>query len=169
MRRAGQSVAIDRDRDKRSVYYFTLLIITFSRLFSVRDRTFSHFQINSSTHQQQTVTEYAKPNQGISYSHQETTIHRDQLDSMLGLWPTTNFSYDLAHILFIFEILFLFICLLFRKSSRKHESSRSYHNTKRLLQRLRQANRWSSDHCFGPYLASRALYLQPLLLRIRHT
>lgn len=49
--------------------------------------TFSQFQINSSTHQQQTVTEYAKPNQGISYSHQETTIHHnDQLDSMLGLY-----------------------------------------------------------------------------------
>ncbi|XP_055304567.1 leupaxin isoform X2 [Sitodiplosis mosellana] len=45
----------------------------------------SDFKINSSAHQQQTVTEYAKPNQGISYSHQETTIHHnDQLDSMLG-------------------------------------------------------------------------------------
>ncbi|XP_031629609.1 paxillin isoform X4 [Contarinia nasturtii] len=44
----------------------------------------SDFKINSSTHQQQTVTEYAKPNKGISYSHQETTIHHDQLDSMLG-------------------------------------------------------------------------------------
>ncbi|XP_037042323.1 leupaxin isoform X3 [Bradysia coprophila] len=48
----------------------------------------SDFKINSSSHQHQTVTEYAKPTKGISFSHSETTttqtVQRDQLDSMLG-------------------------------------------------------------------------------------
>lgn len=49
---------------------------------------FVSLQINSSSHQHQTVTEYAKPTKGISFSHSETTttqtVQRDQLDSMLG-------------------------------------------------------------------------------------
>lgn len=67
------------------VYLF--LNISLTRIFLV---VYFHQQINSSSHQHQTVTEYAKPTQGISYSHSETTttterVHqRDQLDSMLG-------------------------------------------------------------------------------------
>lgn len=48
-----------------------------------------YLQINSSSHQHQSVTEFAKPTQGISYTEITTTTERinqrDQLDSMLGV------------------------------------------------------------------------------------
>lgn len=97
-----------KESNEKIVCYFTLLIITFSYLFSVATDIFT-FQINSSTHQQQTVTEYAKPNQGVSYSHQETTIHHDQLDSMLGAWPNQSQLIEIRRFFFvIFSFIFEF-------------------------------------------------------------
>ena len=85
-----RSANIDWEKSKRERRALLLHAINnnfFRCVYFRSPPTFSQFQINSSTHQQQTVTEYAKPNQGISYSHQETTIHHnDQLDSMLGLY-----------------------------------------------------------------------------------
>lgn len=48
-------------------------------------------------------------------------------------------------------------------------SSRSYHNTKRLLRRLWQTNCWPSNHSSWTYMASGALYMQSLLSRIGNT
>ena len=50
----------------------------------------------------------------------------------------------------------LFRC---RKPTSRYEPSRSNHNTKRLLQRLRQANRRASHHSIGQDLASGAFHL----------
>lgn len=69
---------------------------------------------------------------------------------------------------FLFQFLTIWFDIFCRKFTRKHESSRSYHNTKRLLQRMRQTHCRPSDHCIGPHLASRALHMQPLLPRAWH-